>query len=182
MTADASTPPDPAREGAARAPTEGEVAARNERRRAAALAGHTEDPDGARDLLADPDPGVRATALRALARTGSVTVADVAGAWADAEPEVRRAAAEVVAAADAPFEPDDADVPRLLVALLDDPEPTVVEVAAWATGEWVGRLTEDGRPLPEPDPVAALARAREHGPVLVTGSLYLLADLSRNGA
>jgi dihydrofolate synthase/folylpolyglutamate synthase len=27
------------------------------------------------------------------------------------------------------------------------------------------------------DPAAALARAREHGPVLVTGSLYLLADL-----
>ncbi|MCP9484267.1 MAG: Mur ligase family protein [Gaiellaceae bacterium MAG52_C11] len=38
-----------------------------------------------------------------------------------------------------------------------------------------------------PDPAAALARARELGPVLVTGSLYLLADLSaseleRNGA
>jgi dihydrofolate synthase/folylpolyglutamate synthase len=33
-----------------------------------------------------------------------------------------------------------------------------------------------------PDPVAALARARERGPVLVTGSLYLLADLSRNAA
>ena len=34
----------------------------------------------------------------------------------------------------------------------------------------------------EPDPVTALARAREHGPVLVTGSLYLIADLSRNDA
>jgi folylpolyglutamate synthase/dihydropteroate synthase len=33
--------------------------------------------------------------------------------------------------------------------------------------------------VPEPGP--ALARARELGPVLVTGSLYLLADLSRNG-
>jgi dihydrofolate synthase / folylpolyglutamate synthase len=31
------------------------------------------------------------------------------------------------------------------------------------------------------DPQQALARARELGPVLVTGSLYLLADLSRNG-
>ena len=31
-----------------------------------------------------------------------------------------------------------------------------------------------------PDPAAALARARELGPVLVTGSLYLLADLARN--
>ena len=34
----------------------------------------------------------------------------------------------------------------------------------------------------EPDPAAALARARNHGPVLVTGSLYLIADLSRNDA
>jgi dihydrofolate synthase / folylpolyglutamate synthase len=37
----------------------------------------------------------------------------------------------------------------------------------------------------EPEPAAALARARENGPVLVTGSLYLLADLdtaARNDA
>ena len=34
----------------------------------------------------------------------------------------------------------------------------------------------------EPDPAAALARAREHRPVLVTGSLYLLAALARNEA
>ena len=34
----------------------------------------------------------------------------------------------------------------------------------------------------EPDPAAALARGREHPPVLVTGSLYLLAALARNGA
>ena len=33
----------------------------------------------------------------------------------------------------------------------------------------------------EPDPAAALARARELGPVLVTGSLYLLADLAEGG-
>ena len=34
----------------------------------------------------------------------------------------------------------------------------------------------------EPDPAAALARAREQPPVLVTGSLYLLAALARNEA
>ena len=33
----------------------------------------------------------------------------------------------------------------------------------------------------EADPAAALARARELGPVLVTGSLYLLADLAEGG-
>ena len=32
-----------------------------------------------------------------------------------------------------------------------------------------------------PDPEAALARGRERGPVLVTGSLYLLARLSLQG-
>jgi HEAT repeat protein len=137
--------------------------ARNAQRRLAALAGHDGDETAARDHLVDPDPGVRATALRALARTRHVTVADLAGAWADAAPEVRRAAAEVVAAPDSPFGLDGADVPRLLVALLDDPEPSVVEVAAWATGEWVGRMVEDGLDLPTPDPVSALARvARDH--------------------
>ncbi len=34
----------------------------------------------------------------------------------------------------------------------------------------------------EPDPVAALVRARRHPPILVTGSLYLLGDLARNDA
>jgi folylpolyglutamate synthase/dihydropteroate synthase len=34
----------------------------------------------------------------------------------------------------------------------------------------------------ERDPAAALARARERQPVLVTGSLYLLAALARNEA
>ena len=140
-----------------------DAAARNERRRRAALAGHDVDEAGARELLADPDPGVRATALRALARAGFVTIADVAGAWADADPSVRRGAAEVVAAGDAPFDLADPDVPRLLVALLDDDEPSVVEVAAWATGEWVGRMVEEGLELPVPDVVGALARVtRDH--------------------
>ena len=50
--------------------------------------------------------------------------------------------------------------------------------------EELGRLAEGhfGRVEIEPDPATALARAREHGPVLVTGSLYLIGDLSRNDA
>jgi dihydrofolate synthase / folylpolyglutamate synthase len=50
--------------------------------------------------------------------------------------------------------------------------------------EELGRLAErhfDAVEI-EPDPATALARAREHGPVLVTGSLYLIGDLSRNDA
>jgi len=59
------------------------------RRRAAALAGHTGDEDEARALLHDPDPGVRATALGALGRLGRVDAADVRAALADPSPVVR---------------------------------------------------------------------------------------------
>lgn len=95
------------------------------RRRAAALAGHTGDPDGARALLRDPDPGVRATALGALGRLGEAGITDVRAGLADPSPEVRRRACRVaigVAGAD-------------LVGMLADDDAGVVEVAAWALGE-----------------------------------------------
>ena len=101
-----------------------------------------------------------------------------------------------------------ADGARWLVAQLDRDDYTVVAsilrdkdaaamLAALATRgrRLVATQSSNDRALPadelarlaaahfaeveiEPDPVAALARAREHPPVLVTGSLYLLADLS----
>ena len=98
------------------------------RRRAAAVAGHAGDEAGARVLLTDPDPAVRATALGALGRLGRAGVAEVEAALADASPEVRRRACAVavgVAGVD-------------LVAMLDDPDAGVVEVAAWALGERAG--------------------------------------------
>ena len=49
------------------------------RRREAALAGHRGDEASARALIADPEPGVRATALSALARMGRATDSDVLG-------------------------------------------------------------------------------------------------------
>jgi HEAT repeat protein len=98
------------------------------RRRAAAVAGHAGDEAGARALLADPDPAVRATALGALARLGRAGVADVEAALADPSPDVRRRACRVAAGV--------AGVD--LVAMLDDPDAGVVEVAAWALGERAG--------------------------------------------
>lgn len=98
------------------------------RRRAAAVAGHAGDEAGARALLADPDPAVRATALGALGRLGRAGVADVEAALADPSPEVRRRACRVatgVAGVD-------------LVAMLADADAGVVEVAAWALGERAG--------------------------------------------
>lgn len=97
----------------------------NERRRRAAVAGHTDDPDAARALLHDPSPAVRATALGALARLHRLADDELAAALADASPDVRRRAT-----AEARTHPD-VD----LLPFLDDPDPLVAESAAWSLGE-----------------------------------------------
>ena len=101
------------------------------RRRDAAVAGHQHDPDGARRLLDDPDAGVRIAALGALDRLDALTADELATGLADPAATVRRRACEVAAG----WPGDDAAV--ALVPLLDDPEPIVVETAAWASGERV---------------------------------------------
>ncbi|MEA3075807.1 MAG: hypothetical protein QOF60_715 [Actinomycetota bacterium] len=101
------------------------MAGMNQRRREAAIAGHTGDEVSARALLGDDVPAVRATALGALARLGRLQPADVEAALRDGDPGVRRRAAmeaRNVIAVD-------------LVPVLDDPESLVAEAAAWALGE-----------------------------------------------
>jgi HEAT repeat protein len=112
-----------------------------ERRRAAALAGHSGDEAAARSYLADDDPAVRATALGALDRMATLTSDDLVTALADAAPTVRRRAAELAATVPG-------DQPPALLPVLADPDTSVVETAAWASGE---------RTPPEPGIVAALA-------------------------
>jgi HEAT repeat protein len=97
------------------------------RRRDVALAGHVGDLDRARAGLSDPAPVVRATALGAVERIGSLGDDDLAAALTDPEPVVRRRAAELAAA-----RPGVA-----LIDLLDDPDPSVVEMASWSMGERV---------------------------------------------
>lgn len=108
----------------------GRLAGRTARRRAVAIAGHQGDEATARAGLADDDATVRATALGALARLGVVTEADAREAAADDDATVRARVAEVVASALTPSVGHE-----ILRALLDDRDATVVEVAAWASGE-----------------------------------------------
>ena len=98
-----------------------------ERSRAAVLAGHLGDAATARRLLDDPDGGVRERALGALARTGTVDDGMLERTAGDPDARVRRRTAEVIGAGHGTTDP--------LIRLLDDPDASVVEVAAWACGE-----------------------------------------------
>jgi HEAT repeat protein len=90
-----------------------------------AIAGHSGDAAVAHEALTDPDPVVRELALGALLRLGLLTDAELTVATSDIASSVRRRAAMIAG-----------QRPQLsLRALLDDPDPTVVEAAAWACGE-----------------------------------------------
>ena len=97
----------------------------HDHRRRAAVAGHERDEAAARALLADPDPGTRATALGALARMGSLRAADVERGLGDADARVRqRACEEAIAFTEVDLAP-----------ALGDVDVSVVEAAASALGE-----------------------------------------------
>lgn len=114
------------------------------RRRQAAIAGHTGDVAVPRSLVDDPDPSVRSAAIGALQRLGALEATDLTRGLADPDPGVRRRALELVATLRG--QGPAADV--AIVGLLDDADDTVVEVAAWASGE---------REPPEAGAVARLA-------------------------
>jgi HEAT repeat protein len=124
-------------------------------RRLVTLAGHAGDEEIARARLTDTAPGVRAVSLGALARMHRLAPTELVSALTDSAPEVRRRACEL-----------SVGLPAVdLQPLLADPEPLVVEAAAWAVGERrdaavidaVARVaTEHADPLCREAAVAAL--------------------------
>ena len=102
-----------------------------ERRRRAVLAGHGGDAAAARSLAIDPEAVVRAAALGALNRTGTLTDDGLARGLTDPHPTVRLRALEILGGPT----PLSGLLTRLLVDLLVDPIPEVVETACWAAGE-----------------------------------------------
>jgi HEAT repeat protein len=96
-----------------------------DRRTLVVVAGHRGDAATALEHVGDPDPSVRAAALTALERAGALTREQIVAAFADVEPAVRRTAAELAGKR-----------PGIeLQLLLQDDDPTVVEIASWACGE-----------------------------------------------
>lgn len=142
-----------------------------QRRAAIAMAGFAGDEQTVRAGLQDEEPSVRTGALQALVRLGAATAADTARAIADPAAGVRRAACELA--------------PRLpgadYAALLVDADPSVVEAAAFATGEVADRsavpalariAAEHEDPLCRESAVAALgAIGDEGGRASVLGAL-----------
>jgi HEAT repeat protein len=124
-------------------------------RRLITLAGHAGDEETARRGLTDGAAAVRAASLGALARMGRLAPADLVGALADRASSVRRRACEL-----------SVGCPEVdLRGMLADPEPLVVEAAAWAAGERGDRAaldvvaqvaTEHPEPLCREAAVAAL--------------------------
>ena len=108
------------------------------------IAGHRADHVTAEAHTHDADPTVRAAALGALARIGALTSEQLTAALADPDAPVRRRALEIVAA----LTGGGPAAAVAIVGLLDDPDESVVEVAAWASGE---------RDPAEPGAVARLA-------------------------
>jgi HEAT repeat protein len=121
-------------------------------RREAALAGHVGDTDSARRLFASTEPVVRATALAALDRLGSLDDATLATALRDGAPIVRRRAAQLAARYRA--------VP--LDGALGDIDSRVVEMAAWACGE--------REQVPDADLALLIELASKHEDALVRES------------
>jgi HEAT repeat protein len=104
-----------------------------ERRREVVAAGHRGDPGPVTAARNDPDPSVRAARLGALQRLGALSVAELAPAFEDDDPLVRRRAA--VLAAHCGGTGSRSTLPALLIDRLGDPDPLVAEAAAWALGE-----------------------------------------------
>jgi HEAT repeat protein len=163
------------------------------RRRRAVLAGHEGDEDRARELSADPDPAVRAAALGALERLGVLDDATLGGALDDPDPDVRRRACALAGRRDDPGS-SDAVLDRLVRAL-DDTDPSVVETAAWALGEFgalcgadaVGELCRvaagHDAPLCREAGVAALGAVGEPGTLeVVLAALDDTANIRRRAA
>lgn len=117
---------------------------RTEAKRRVVIAGHEGDVLTVLTHLDHPDPGVRASAISALARADGLDAATLTAALTDPHHSVRRRAAEIAATGVVPASEID------LLPLLDDEDDRVIETVAWAIGEL------DPHPLDAIEPLCQL--------------------------
>ena len=103
--------------------------------RAAVLAGHEGDVERAAGLAMHPDAAVRAAALGALERMGALAAPMLVTALTDAAPAVRRRACALAGRRFGAGRREDGVLDAVVHAVSADPDPAVVEGAAWALGE-----------------------------------------------
>jgi HEAT repeat protein len=104
------------------------------RRTAISLAGYTGHEASARSALNDTHPSVRAAALSALHRIGTLTSVDVADALTDADLRVRRRACEIATLLPL-TDLASPTIDDLLLAFLRTGDETMAELGAWSLGE-----------------------------------------------
>ncbi len=127
--------------------------------------------------LGDPAPTVRATALRALARSHELRPDDLTGALADPAPGVRRRALAILAGSGG--EPLGTGAVAAVLPLLADADDTVAEVAAWAIGELPA--VDDATDATRSDALAVVV-ASHPDPLCREAAVAALASIGRPDA
>jgi HEAT repeat protein len=136
-----------------------------ERRQAAAVAGHSGDLPAALNAIADPHPSVRSLGYGALLRLDALTTELALQGLADPDTLVVRRVIECVAR-----QPASHDVDETLLTLLATATDVVAEVTAWALGER-HQAPEDGEHETDLTVVSALSTAATtHADALVRES------------
>ncbi len=103
--------------------------------RDAVVAGHVGDLETATALVGDDDAAVRVAALGALQRMGALGPDALLRALGDPDPSVRRRACTLAGRGLGTGTGAPSTIGALTRLLASDPDPSVVECAAWALGE-----------------------------------------------
>jgi HEAT repeat protein len=107
-----------------------QISGLEERRRRAAVAGHSGDLDEALRAIVDPHPSVRSLGYGALLRLGALSASLATEGLNDPDTLVVRRVIECVAR-----QPASPEIDQVLLRLLADAPDVVAEVSAWALGE-----------------------------------------------
>ncbi len=105
------------------------------RRTEVTLAGFNGREEGVSSALNDPDPTVRAAALSALHRLGTLTSSKISHALDDEDLRVRRRACELATLIPVTNDDGSREIDGILLRFLQSGDETMGELSAWSLGE-----------------------------------------------